>query len=275
MCGVACAQGGPPFKTDDPETPGNKHWEINFGWMGERSAGEGSYAIPDVDLNYGLGDRIQLKFELPIVIHEVRELPGNLVQSEPATQARLAFGAGESLLGVKWRFYEHRTTSARRPTSEGEPPEPNFSISTYPQLSLNNPTSSVERGVVSTGPQFLFPIEANARIGPIRIAGEIGYWFTNRRVPQSWIRGMIVGHEFNPRTEAYVEIYDQQDTNRVDGTPKGRQATLGLGGRQVLNKRRTVLLLLMEGRSFQKVATSNLQPRWIAYVGVQFLLGPR
>ena len=76
LCGVARAQGGPPFKTDDPETPGNKHWEINFGWLGERSAGEGSYSVPDVDLNYGLGDRIQLKFELPIVIYEIRNSLG-------------------------------------------------------------------------------------------------------------------------------------------------------------------------------------------------------
>jgi hypothetical protein len=271
---VAYAQGGPPFKTDDPETPGNKHWEINFGWMGERSAGEGSYSIPDVDLNYGLGDHIQLKFELPIVIHEIRALPGDMGQIESATRARLDLGAGESLLGVKWRFYEHRTASSEQPTSESEPSEPNFSISTYPQLSLNNPTNSVEREVVTTGPQFLLPIEGNARIGPIRIAGEVGYWFTNRSVPQSWIRGMTVGHEFTPRTDAYVEIYDQQDTNRVDGAPKGRQATLGLGGRHALNKKHTVLLLLMGGRSFQKVAAGNLQPSWIAYVGVQFLLGP-
>src|SRR5580658_3751080 len=94
---AAHAQGGPPFKTDDPETPGNKHWEINFGWLGERSAGEGSYSVPDVDLNYGLGDRIQLKFELPIVIHEIRQLPGEAGQITPATQARLELGAGESL----------------------------------------------------------------------------------------------------------------------------------------------------------------------------------
>jgi hypothetical protein len=131
LCGVARAQGGSPFKTDDPETPGNKHWEINFGWLGERSAGEGSYSMPDVDLNYGLGDRIQLKFELPIVIHEIRQLPGEAGQITPATQARLELGAGESLLGVKWRFYEHRTRSPGILTSEEEPAEPNFSISTY------------------------------------------------------------------------------------------------------------------------------------------------
>jgi len=31
---------------------------------------------------------------------------------------------------------------------------------------------------------------------------------------------------------------------------------------------------LMGGRSFQTVATDNSQPRWIAYVGFQLLLGP-
>lgn len=275
LCGVACAQGGPPFRTDDPETPGNKHWEINFGWMGERSAGEGSYSIPDVDLNYGLGDRIQLKFELPIVIHEVRQLPSDNGQMDLGAQARLDLGAGESLLGVKWRFYQHFSRSSRGTPSDQERLEPNFSLSTYPQLSLNNPTSSVERDVVPTGPQFLLPLEANARIGPIRIDGEVGYWFTNRNVPQSWIRGMIIGDEFTSRTEAYVEIYDQQDATRVDGAPKGRQATVGLGGRHAMDRRHSVLLLLMGGRSFQKVALGNVQPSWIAYVGVQFLLGPR
>ena len=274
LCGVAHAQGGPPFRTDDPETPGNRNWEINFGWVGERSTSEDSYSIPDVDLNYGLGDRIQLKFELPIVIHEIRQVPNDTETISSTTQARLDLGAGESLLGVKWRFYEHRTTSSGRLISDGVPAEPDFSLSTYPQLSLNNPTSSVERGVVTTGPQFLLPIEANARIGPIRVDGEVGYWFTNRDVPQSWIRGMIVGHEFTRRTEAYVELYDQQDANRVDGAAKGRQATLGLGDRHALNDKRTIWLLLMEGRSFQTVAKDNEQPSWIAYVGVQFLLGP-
>ena len=274
LCSVACAQGGPPFKTDDPETPGNKHWEINFGWMGERSAGEGEYSLPDVDLNYGLGDRIQLKYELPIVLHEVRQLPSYSGLGEPATQARLDLGSGESLLGVKWRFYQHFSRPSGQATFDKEELGPKFSVSTYPQLSLNNPTSSVEREVVTTGPQFLLPVETNARIGPFRVAGEVGYWFTNRKVPQSWIRGMIIGHEFTSRTDAYVEIYDQQDATRVDGAAKGRQATSGLGGRHALDRKHSILLLLMGGRSFQKIAPGNLQPSWIAYVGVQVLLGP-
>jgi hypothetical protein len=56
---------------------------------------------------------------------------------------------------------------------------------------------------------------------------------------------------------------------------KQRETTLGVGGRQTLNSKRNVLLLLMGGRSFQKVTSSSGQPSWIAYVGVQFLLDPK
>ncbi len=69
---TAHAQGGPPFRTDDPETPGNRHWEVNFGFVGDRNATSGAYQVPDFDFNYGLGDRIQLKYELPIALEETR-----------------------------------------------------------------------------------------------------------------------------------------------------------------------------------------------------------
>jgi len=118
----------------------------------------------------------------------------------------------------------------------------------------------VHRGVVLPGPQFPFPIRVNARIGPLRIAAESGYWFSNHNVPQSWIRGLIVGRGFNPSTGAYLEIYDQQDANRVEGATRQREATLGAGGRQALNREKNVLLLLMGGRSFQEVTSSNGSP---------------
>src|ERR1700678_4585153 len=100
---VAHAQGGPPFRTDDPETPGNRHWEINFGWIGDRNPAAGAYQIPDFDINYGLGDRIQLKYELPISIEETR--PSTASPGVPASSETVIGGLGESLLGVKWRFF--------------------------------------------------------------------------------------------------------------------------------------------------------------------------
>jgi len=59
------------------------------------------------------------------------------------------------------------------------------------------------------------------------------------------------------------------------GGPKQRETTLGIGGRQALNKAKTRNLLLMFGRSFQTVTVNSSQPSWIAYVGVQVLLGPK
>jgi hypothetical protein len=160
-----------------------------------------------------------------------------------------------------------------------------LSISTYPQLFLNNPTRSVVRGLVEPGPSFFLPLEINGRIGPIRLDGEVGYNFGNRFVPQRWGRGLLIGREFNDRSEAYIELYDEQDANRlpivhgvgefVTEVTKQRETTLGMGGRQSLNKDHTVNLLLMGGRSFQTISADNSQPSWIAYVGLQILLGPK
>jgi len=287
---AAFAQAGPPFRTDDPETPGDKHWEINLGWIGDRNPGAGAYQVPDFDINFGLGDRIQLKYELPIAIEETRPQPASGTQ--PAHPGTVVGGLGDSLLGVKIRFYEHHPGDAwlgrnppAKPVAHAEEPVVDFSVGSYPQLSLSNPTRSVRRGVVATGPDFFLPIEANARLAPLRLDGEVGYHFGNHALPQSWIRGLIVGHEFTDRTEAYLEIYDEQDANRIpagygagqfaSGQPKQRESTLGLGGRQALNRDKTRVLLLMAGRSLQSASAINGQPGWIAYVGLQVLLGPK
>jgi hypothetical protein len=249
------AQGGPPFITDDPGTPGNHHWEINFGWIANHNPGQSYYEIPDVDMNYGWGDRIQLKYELPLA---AATNPNNST----------GVGLGESLLGVKWRYFEYH----RR----GEPKSDDnllYSLGTYPQVSVNNPTSSVRRGIVLTGPLYYLPIEATAQIGPISLNGEIGRWIGNSHEPSQWGRGLIAGHQFNERLELYSEIYDLQDANRVDNVPKQRALTLDFGGRQSLDKGNHIRLLFMGGRAIQHVTRTNGEPSWIAYLGIQFLLG--
>ena len=60
---AAFAQGGPPYYTNDPGTPGNKNWEINFGYMPFFYRGQSISHTPDVDINFGVGDRIQLTYE--------------------------------------------------------------------------------------------------------------------------------------------------------------------------------------------------------------------
>jgi hypothetical protein len=296
----ASAQGGPPFRTDDPDTPGDGNVEINFGWIGDRNPAHGAYQVPDVDMNYGVGSRIQLKYELPIAISESRAIAPSA--AFPSGQEGIVLGdLGESLLGIKFRYYEHHAGDPifghpRGFWFRGDPAEkaggdadggseeekpPKFELGTYPQLYLNNPTRAVARGVVANGPDFYLPIEISGRIGPIRYNADFGYNFGNRSLPQSWNRGFVIGHEFSESTEAYLELYDYQDANRLpggrgigqfaSGGSKSRETTIGLGGRQSLNKAKSLNLLLMAGRSFQTVSAANSQPSWIAYVGIQVL----
>ncbi len=251
------AQGGPPFITDDPGTPGNRHWEINFGWIADHNPGQAYYQLPDIDMNYGWGDRIQLKYELPLAA---------ATDEHNTTRA----GLGESLLGIKWRPYEHHLS--------GEPKSDenmNFSLGTYPQVSINNPTSAVRRGIVENGPQYYLPVEFTAKLGPVDFDGEVGRWIGNKLVPSRWGRGLIAGHEFSERLELYSEIYDLQDANRIGTAPKQREFTVDFGGRQTLDRAGHLRLLFMGGRGIQAVTRGNSEPNWIAYLGVQILFGPK
>jgi hypothetical protein len=255
---LALAQGGPPFRSDDPDTPENKNWEINTVLVGDRNPLEGFYETPNLDINYGLGNRIQLKYEVPLSIHESRD-PSD----------HFAAGLGNSLLGVKLRFFSHHPESAKADANGKR--ESNFAMSIYPQLLLSNPTRSVRRDIVDPGPQFLMPMEANGHVGPIRISGEVGYWFANKNVPNSWIRGVIVGHEFKKKTEVDMELYDQDDTRATATELKTRESTIGIGFHTPLGKKGSVWLLGMVGRSLLPVTPTNGQPSWIASLGLQFV----
>jgi hypothetical protein len=254
------AQGGPPFISDDPDTPGNGHWEINMGYLGARNPFGGYYETPDIDINYGVGSRIQLKYELPLSIQEAR-----------GDSSHVDAGLGNSLLGVKYRFYERRSKTHVR---DGER-EVRYSFSTYPQLLLNNPTRSVARGIVEPAPQLLLPLEGSVKVRWIRVSGEVGYWFTSKDVPNSWIRGVVAGHEFKKDTELYLELYDQQAVRAADGTPSPRESTLSIGGRVPIVRGQWLRLIGMAGHGLVAPTRVNGQPTWIAYVGLQFLSDKR
>ena len=253
---VAFSQGGPPFRSDDPDTPGNRHWEINLGFIGERSPFAGSYEAPNIDINYGLGNRIQLKYEVPLSMQEVRGDSGHLVA-----------GPGNSLVGVKYRFYQRHSKTR---VEDGER-EVKFGLSIYPQVLLSNPTRSAAREIVEPGPQVLLPLEASANVGWLRMSAEVGYWVPSQDVPGSGIRGVVMGHEFRKDTELYVELYDQHDVRATAGMEKLRESVVGIGGRIPIVQRHWLRLIGMGGHGLVPATPSNGQPGWIAYVGIQFL----
>src|SRR5580700_4694278 len=128
----AAAQGGPPFITTDPGTPGDGNWEINVMSYSERHPAVRIFNAPLLDMNYGVGSRIQLTYEVPYLVVGT---DGGPTRS----------GLGKSLPGVKWRFYDND--------------ENHLQISVFPQLEFNNPDHSLQRGLVAYGTRFYLPVE--------------------------------------------------------------------------------------------------------------------
>jgi hypothetical protein len=232
--GPAAAQAGPPFLGDDPGTPGDGNWEINVATYTERHPNGRLYDAPILDMNYGWGSRIQLKYQLPY-----------LVDASDGDRART--GLGKSLAGVKWRFYDSD--------------ERKLAISTYPQLEFNNPTSSLERGLVDYGTRFYLPIELTEKVGSFEINPEVGYWFASRK-GAAWATGLVVLREVSKRLELAGELYDTANTNGSN-----HWNTLDGGGRYKLGEH--FVLLFMAGRSVTRSSMS--QPQFFGYLGMQFL----
>jgi hypothetical protein len=231
----ARAQGGPPLLTNDPGTPGNTNWENNFGFVQVLRQHENVFQVPQIDLNYGLGDRIQLTFEVPYVLVTAQHQP-------------LQTGWTNAQPGVKWRFYDGG--------------EDGWQLSVFPQAETNGPRASVKKGIADRGPRFLLPFEVTKKFGPVHLDFEAGYWFPVHGHEERII-GFAAGHKFTPKLELIGEIYNDS----AMGVPP-HDTTFDLGGRYEFHK--GLLFLFAAGRSFSSPASG--QPQFIGYFGLQVLL---
>ncbi len=234
----AFAQGGPPYYTNDPGTPGNLNWEINIGYMPFYYTNQSVSHTPDLDINFGIGDRIQLTYETAWLRVQNPDSP-------------VKYGMNQSNPGVKWRFYD---------TGEN-----GFSISIFPQFFLNNPNSAVDRQIVSPNNSFLMPVEFSKKVGLLDVDFEAGYQWVHKG-PDGWITGLVVGHDFTPKLEGDLEVYNVGTFH-----PSYNQPTLDIGGRYKLHS--PVILLLMAGRALQLAGPK--QAYFVGYLGIQLLLPPR
>jgi hypothetical protein len=239
LCTLAHAQGGPPYYTNDPGTPGHLNWEINLAYMPFFYSNQSVSHTPDLDINFGVGGRIQLTYENAWL---------RVQNPSFAAESAAKFGLGQSNPGVKWRFYDAG--------------ESGLKISVFPQLFLNNHNDDVRRGITPASESFLLPCEFSRKFGPVAVDYEIGYQFVHKG-PDGWLTGLVLGHDFTPKLEMDMELYSQGTFH-----PSESQPTIGLGARYKIH--RPVILLFMAGRSLE--ATRPNQSYFVGYFGLQFLL---
>ena len=235
---AARAQGGPPFLTNDPGTPGNAQWEINVASMQTSSHGVASYQIPQLDLNFGVGDRVQLTYEIPYVI-------------QTSTGHSRASAWGNAYPGIKWRFLDQG--------------EDGWQMSVFPQVATGGSLRARETGIAEAGPRYLLPLEVTKKIGSLDVDFEAGYYVAGHG-PKERIVGLAVGRSVTERLELDGEIYDDRAENA-----EPRATTLDFGGRYKL--RPGLIALFMAGRSISGFAYG--QPEFMSYIGIQILLSNR
>jgi len=231
--GIAVAQGGPPLVTDDPETPGDGRWEINVAAIANKTASRREIALPDADINYGWGDHIQLKVDVPWT-----------VARDEGEKWRA--GLGTASTGVKWRFVDEE--------------ESGFNLSTYPQYVSTWLASSRRRGVGPGGHQFFAPLEASANVGSFQLDGEVGRNFVQGGGPGEWIAGAIAAHACGRAGDCLLEVRETWAAGQV-------RTLVNLGLHWKVDE--SLVILAAAGHESGPAATDPQHA--LIYLGVQLL----
>jgi hypothetical protein len=171
----AYGQGGPPMITDDPFTPENGHFENNFAIQFTGTSSSKEINIPAIDINYGYGDHIQLKIEMPVIKY-VHDDDGSLM------------GSGNVKIGVKARFLDEENIG--------------IAFSTFPQYEFKN--YSVAEG--NEAPQFFLPLEAAKTFGRFHCAADVGYSFLASG-PDELLYGIVTGYDQSERFKLFAELH--------------------------------------------------------------------
>jgi hypothetical protein len=229
------AQGAPPLLTNDPGTPGNGSWEINLGVLPVVRQHQDAFQVPQIDVNFGLGDRIQLTYEIPFVLQNQTGQPAQTEWSN-------------NTLGLKWRFLDD---------THG------WSASIFPQLEPPGLGAAVKIGIATSGTRLLLPVEITKSVGPINLGFEAGYFIPWHSHGERII-GFAAGHDVTTKLNILGEVYNDRAMGALP-----HDTTFDAGGKYQFHK--GLLLMFMAGRTFS--GNSSGQPEFMGYLGVQILLG--
>ncbi|HEY0791797.1 MAG TPA: hypothetical protein VGD78_12110 [Chthoniobacterales bacterium] len=232
-CISSRAQGGLPLVTDDTDTPGNGKREVVAAVTSElRHAGKRLFEAPLLDMNYGVGEHLELN-----------GVVGWLVSAN--RNKAVVAGLSDATLGVKWRFLD-----------EAEAP---LAVSVFPKFTFNNPTSSVRRGLATNGQECFVPLEFQKTLDPLEVGLEAGPDF-HFNTSNEWDYGIVIGRSFG-KFELVGEIHGSAlEFFRRD------DLILNLGVRYQIREGCT--LLLAAGRSIHDDGTAPVTLS--SFVGIRF-----
>ena len=219
--------------TDDPGTPGNGKWENNFAIAFEYRPGETAYDIPAIDLNYGVGEHIQLTLQTAPVL---------LKRGDQG----LIGGLGETEAAVKWRFFDEATSG--------------FDMSMFPRVIFNIEQSSVRSGLAEDGTRLQIPFQAAKAFGRLHVDAEFGPRAST--VGRSeWLYGIVCGFDLAKSTMLMAELHDESRMNFSRDV-----LTLNFGLRHEFTE--NYILIVSMGHELR---SADQPTALIGYFGMQFV----
>jgi hypothetical protein len=183
--------------TDDPGTPGSGKWEINLAFAFEDRPNERLFDSPGIDLNYGVGEHIQLT------------LQGGPVLLKRSGHG-LVGGLGGTEAAVKWRFLDEEKSG--------------FDVSMFPRVIFNITQSSVRRGLAEDGTRFQIPFQAAKKFGLFHADAEFGPLASSVGRGEL-LYGIVGGFEVSKTTMLMAELHG---TSRMNFTRDVLAVNVGL-----------------------------------------------
>jgi len=233
--GTGVLWAGPPFFTDDPETPEYRHWEFYVASQYTESDEGKSGTAPHFEMNYAV---------LPdVMLHTIVPFAWDKPNDESSK-----YGLGDVELGVKYRFIHESDTIPQ--------------VGTFPILTL--PTGDEDRGLGEGRAKLFLPLWFQKSWGPWSSYAGGGYWINPGDDRQNyWFTGWQVQRELSELLTLGAEIfYVTADT--VDG---GNSSGFNAGAIINLTKRHHLLFSI--GQDIHGGNDLSM------YLGYQLTLGPR
>jgi hypothetical protein len=226
------AGSGPPLIGDDPGTPGPGNWEINLAATASRTATVTELNAPQLDLNYGVGDRIQIAYSVAYGLD--------------MTNGKTSGGLGDSVFGVKWRFYDNE--------------DAHLSASIYPKIMLprnlgNQVVNNIElpAEISWTTGKWTLGVDGGYELG---IAGK-----SSGDAENGWFAGAAGGLAVSDPFQLLAEVH-------AEGAGTSTELVFNLGARYAATP--WLNLLVSGGHS---LVTHNADPELFGYFAFQFVTG--
>ncbi len=176
----------PPLNVDDPATPGCNRWEINVVADGDISKDQKEFELPLLDINYGIGDNLQLKYEVPY----------SNSQSGGSSTAQV----GESKVGVKYAFFNDEAAE--------------LELAFYPQVALITPSDSEESKrlqTITTLPVLMTKKLGQVTQGDVSLTANLAYNLSKKPDTKDFIAASVgIGLPLTNRLSAMTEIATEQ-----------------------------------------------------------------